>query len=440
MKKYIVYGGKKLTGTLRVSGAKNVITKALIAACLTDEPVVLHNVPRISDVFLLLDIIRHIGGDVKFEGDTVEIHLKDIKNTDVPLDLGAKVRTATMFLAPLIARAGKADVPNPGGCRLGARPIDRHIAGLEKLGISIEYSSDDGYFHAEKKELHGSDIFFGKNSHTGTETILLASVLTPGVTTISNAAAEPEIDDLIKLLNQMGAKIERTAPREIKIEGVEKLSGTEFTISSDRNEFITFAILSALSGGDIHIKNGNFEDIKEFLNAFKKAGGKWVEENNGVRFFLGDQINPVDIVTNIHPGFMTDWQGPWAVLLTQAHGVSTIHETVYENRFAYVEELKKMGCKIEFFKPEVEDPNSFYNFDSEEFDSLNQGIKIYGPSKIHNAVLTIADLRAGATLLLASLFAEGESVIYGIEHLERGYEMIESRLKSIGADITVVDE
>ena len=248
MKKYIVYGGKKLSGILRVSGAKNVITKALIAACLTDEPVILHNVPRISDVFLLIDIIRHIGGEVKFEGDTVEIHLKDIKNTDVPLDLGAKVRTATMFLAPLISRVGKADVPNPGGCRLGARPIDRHIAGLEKLGISIEYSSEDGYFHAEKKELRGADISFEKNSHTGTETILLASVLAPGVTTISNAAAEPEIDDLIKLLNQMGAKIERTAPREIKIVGVEKLFGTEFTISSDRNEFITFAILSGLSG------------------------------------------------------------------------------------------------------------------------------------------------------------------------------------------------
>ncbi len=440
MKKYIVHGGKKLEGTIRVSGAKNVITKALIAACLTEEKVTLRNVPRISDVFLLVEIIKYLGGDVHFEDDVVTIEAKNISKYEIPLELGASIRTSTMFLAPLVARTGKASVPNPGGCRLGARPIDRHIKGLGELGIDIEYSSDDGYFHASAESLHGGTVSFIKNSHTGTETIILAGVLAKGTTVIQNAALEPEIDDLIALLNQMGAKITRKENRIIEIEGVEKLSGTDFTITTDRNEFVTLAILSALNDGAIQIQNGNLKHIDEFLKVFKKAGGEYQESENGISFYIKDQLKALDITTGIHPGFMTDWQGPWAILATQAQGVSTIHETVYEKRFEYVSELNKMGAKIEFFKPEVSNPADFYNFDTDDFSNKMQGIKIVGPTILHNAVLTMADLRAGATLLIAALLAKGESIIFGVEHLDRGYENFEERLEALGAEISVVNE
>lgn len=440
MKKYIVRGGKKLEGTISVSGAKNVITKALIAACLTDEPVILRNVPRISDVFLLIEIIKYLGGAVKFEGDTVTIEAKNLSKHEIPLDLGASVRTSSLFLAPLVARLGRASVPNPGGCRLGARPIDRHIKGLEEMGIAIEYLSDDGYFHASSSEIHGGTISFAKNSHTGTETIILAAVLAKGETIIENAALEPEIDDLVALLNQMGAKIRREDSRKIIIEGVKSLHGVDFTISTDRNEFVTLAILSALNDGAVKIRNGKLEDIREFLKIYESAGGTYTQEGDEVSFSIPNGLVAQNITTGIHPGFMTDWQGPWAILATQSEGESTIHETVYERRFEYVSELKKMGAKIEFFKPEVTNPKDFYNFDVEDFDALTQGIRISGPTTLHNAVLTMADLRAGATLLIGALLAQGESIIFGVEHLDRGYENFEKRLEALGADISVVNE
>jgi UDP-N-acetylglucosamine 1-carboxyvinyltransferase len=440
MKKYIIRGGKKLQGTIKVSGAKNVITKALIAACLTEEPVVLRNVPRISDVFSLVEIIKHLGGEVSFENDVITVVAKNLNRHEIPLDLGASVRTSTMFLAPLVARLGKASVPNPGGCRIGARPIDRHIKGLEGMGIAIEYLSNDGYFHASSEQIVGGDVSFSKNSHTGTETIILAGVLAKGMTIIQNAALEPEIDDLIALLNQMGAKIVRKENRVIEIEGVQRLSGADFTISTDRNEFVTLAILSALNDGEIKITNGNLAHILEFLKYFEAAGGTYTQIDKSISFQIPEKLKPQDIITGIHPGFMTDWQGPWAILATQSEGISTIHETVYEKRFEYVEELKKMGAKIEFFKPQVANPKEFYNFDAASFENKMQGIKISGPTILHNAVLTMADLRAGATLLIASLLAMGESVIYGVEHLDRGYEKFEERLKALGADILVVNE
>ena len=440
MRKYIINGGNELSGEVSVSGTKNVVLKALIAACLTSEEVELKNVPLISDFFVMLELVKEIGGKVSLSDHTVKIKVEKIHSVKLPLEIGAKTRTSSMFLSPLLARAHEALIPNPGGCRIGARPIDRHIEGLEQMGATISYMSQDGYFHAKTPGLKGTDYTFVKNTHTGTETLILAAVLAKGRTVLENAAEEPEIDDLINLLNLMGAKIKRKEKRTIVIDGVPSLHGASYSIMPDRNEVVTFAICSALTGGKILIKNVDLSTISEFLKKYEEAGGSYEKIDGKVRFYLKNGISPTDIVTKPHPGFMTDWQGPWALFMTQAKGESTIHETVYENRFAYVEELKKMGAKMKYYDPEIKNPKDFYNFNYEEGHEHNQALKIFGPTPLHNAVLNIADLRAGATLVLASLIAKGESVIYGIDHLERGYEAFDERLRQLGANIKVEEE
>ena len=440
MKKYIIDGGKKLKGEITVSGAKNVVLKAIIAACLTSETVEIKNVPLINDFFIMLELVKEIGGTVQLSGHTVKIRVEKISNSRIPLDMGAKIRTSSMFVAPLLARSSEALIPNPGGCRIGARPIDRHIKGLEKMGVVSHYNSRDGYFHFTTEGLKGATYKFTKNTHTGTEVLIMASVLAKGTTVIENAAEEPEIDDLINLLNQMGANIKRVNKRTIEIKGVKRLKGTTYSIMPDRNEAVTFAVLSALAGGGIFIKNIEMDNIKGFLDVFKKAGGEWEKNEKGVRFYIKDGILPTDIVTAPHPGFMTDWQGPWAIFMTQAEGTSTIHETVYESRFGYVKELIKMGADLKFYQPKVEDPKKFYNFNYSEKSKSRQALKIFGGSKLHNAVLDISDLRAGATLAIAAIVASGQSVIYGVEYLERGYESFDKRLKSLGARIVALEE
>jgi UDP-N-acetylglucosamine 1-carboxyvinyltransferase len=440
MKSYIIKGGNPLQGTIRISGSKNVVTKAVIAACLTSEPVTLKNVPEISDIDALLDVIESIGGTVERQNGQVTITVDQIKNHTISLAEGARVRTSSMFIAPLLLRTGNAVVPNPEGCRLGARPIERHIEGLEKMGATIEYKSEDGYYHATTDGLKGTTYRFEKNTHTGTETLIMASTLAKGTTIIENAAEEHEIDDLISLLNSMGAKIKRIEGRKIEITGVEQLHGTTYEIVSDGNELVTFAVLSILTGGNILLENANLDNVGEFLSELSKAGASYEIIDGKVRFFAQDGLNPTDVVTNPEPGFKTDWQGPWAILMTQARGFSTIHETIYENRFGYVSELRKMGAKIDFFNPEVTDPQSLYNFNYDPQVSYKQAIKIDGPKNLHNAVLTVSDLRAGATVVIASLIAKGESVIYGIEHIERGYEKFVDRLSQVGADIKEVGD
>lgn len=439
MKRYKIIGGIPLQGKVTISGSKNVVTKALIASCLTAEEVILENVPLISDFLVMLELIKAIGGEYELEGRTVRVRVGEIQKNKIPLEIGAKVKTSSMFLAPLLARTGEAHIPNPGGCRIGARPIDRHIEGLEKMGASIGYASEDGYFHADTSGLIGAQYTFEKNTHTGTETLILAAVLAKGKTVLHNAAQEPEVDDLIKLLNDMGAKVSRTDNRTIEIEGVDKLHGATHRIMPDRNEAVTFAVLSAVSGGNIWLEDAPLEYMKAFLDAYKKAGGEWEEVDGKVRFFVSDELKPIDITTLPHPGFMTDWQGPWSILMTQANGTSTIHETIYENRFAYVTELEKMGAKLEMFSPEVDNVNEVYNFNYEQNKEYNQGLKIYGPTELHNGVVTVYDLRAGATVVLAALLANGESTVFGTEIVERGYENFHERLTALGATVKVLE-
>jgi UDP-N-acetylglucosamine 1-carboxyvinyltransferase len=255
-------------------------------------------------------------------------------------------------------------------------------------------------------------------------------------TTFENCAAEPEVDELINLLNQMGAKILRTKERTIVVNGVEKLGGTEFTIGPDRNEVVTFAIAAIVTQGDILIKGAECVDLSPFIQRLELAGAGVEQKKNGTRFFYKGKLTSVDVETSSYPGFMTDWQGPWAVLMTQAKGKAVIHETVYENRFGYVNELKKMGADIVLYNPEVKNPEEVYNFNlSDNNSSYFHAIQIKGPTTLHNGVVEVSDLRAGATLVLAALSAKDESVIFGVEHLDRGYEKLEERLRTLGGDI-----
>jgi len=441
MNKFIVNGGNILQGRVSVSGAKNVALKALVAACLTDEEVIIHNIPKISDFFVMSDIIHELGGEVILEDHTAKVHVKSFSNNKISLDKAAHTRTSSMFLSPLLIRNKSALIPNPGGCRLGARPIDRTVEGLKSMGAEVDYVSDDGYFHATADELHGVHYTFDKNTHTGTETLIIAGVLAKGTTVLENAAAEPEIDELIDMLSSMGAKIKRVSSRKIEIEGVPKLHGAEFTIKPDRNEIVTFAIAGIITKGDVFIENISSSFIKEFLDELEKANGGYEEKSDGMRFFYKGDLNATDVTTLPYPGFMTDWQAPWAVLMSQAHGKSTIHETVFENRFGYVNELNKMGAHIEFYKPEVSDPATIYNFNAEDAKEENyQAIRIHGPVSLHNGVVSISDLRAGASLVLGALVAKGESIIHGVNYVRRGYEQFDERLKSLGADIKVKED
>jgi len=438
MEKFVITGSKPLKGQVEVGGAKNVAMKVIVAGILTDEPLIVHNVPFISSVLGTTKIVEPLGVSVKRTDHTLTISAEKIRSHKVPLELAGLYRTASMVMAPLLGRFGKAIVPNPGGCRIGKRPIDWHVRALEQMGVKIAYR--DGYFYAEGS-LRGAKIRFNKNTHTGTETVILAAVLAEGTTQIENAAEEPEVDDLIRLLNDMGGNIQRRG-RTIVISGVKKLRGVEYTIMSDRNEVITYAIAAIATQGDILVKGTQREYLKSFLLALDEAGGGWEPvSRDTTRFFWRNELKSTQITTGPHPAFMTDWQAPWAVLMTQAQGTSTIHETVFESRFSYVSELKKMGAKIDFFDPEVKNQAKFYNFNWEDkVEGYHQAIKIYGLTRLHDAVVEIDDLRAGATLVVAALVAKGKSILLGVEHIDRGYEKFDRQLKILGANIKRVRE
>lgn len=436
MERFVITGGNKLTGTTKVSGAKNAALKVLVAACLTDEKVIIHNIPLIADLLIMVDIMKEIGADVSIKGHTATVQMKKFNQASIPMDKSALVRASMLFIGPLLARRKEAMIPNPGGCRLGARPIDRIVSGVGKMNVTLSYKSEDGYFHAKTTSLKGTKYHFAKSTHTGTETMIIAAALAKGTTILTNAAEEPEIDDLINFINAMGGDVTRSAHREITIEGVEKLHGTEFTISPDRIEVATFAIAAVITKGNILVKDAQKAAISSFLEKYKQTGAGYTVEEDGIRFFANGHLDAVDVETGIHPGFLTDWQAPWAVMMTQAKGKSVIHETVFEDKLGYVADLEKMGATAKLFNPKVKNPEEVYNFNLDDDKAEHfHAVKITGPTSLHNAVMTTLDIRAGAAIVLAALIAKGPSTIYGIEKLDRGYEKFEQRLAKLGADI-----
>lgn len=434
MIKFVIEGGIPLIGRVKLSGAKNAGFKEMIAALFTDEEVVLGNISKVSDVSVLKDIIADLGGKVENnKNHEVRIIGKGIKRYQVDERFGSSARVSSMLAGPILYRFGKASFPSPGGDKIGQRPIDRHIDGLIALGAKVERTGE--YFFVKARKLKGTTYRFAKSTHTGTETLIMCAVWAQGKTVLQNAAAEPEIDDLIELLNKMGAKIKRTKKREIEIEGVTSFKGTQHSVMPDRNEAVTYACMALGTLGDVFIETARKADLEAFIQKVEEAGGGVEEKFGGVRFFTKGPLKPTYLETEIHPGFMTDWQALWTTLMTCANGESTIHERVFESRFAFVTQLKSMGANIELFSPKIKDPASFYEFNYQKKDQHMHAVKVVGPTKLRGTSLEVSDIRAGATLVLAALMADGRSDIYNIEHIERGYENLENKLRGLGAKI-----
>ncbi|GAB4219319.1 MAG: UDP-N-acetylglucosamine 1-carboxyvinyltransferase [Candidatus Microgenomates bacterium] len=436
---YIIQGGKKLQGEVYLSGAKNVALKMIITSLLFDEKIVLKNIPQINDVKELIHLINFLGAKVRFiDKNILEIDPTGLNNNKVDFLHASKIRVSFMLFAPLLYKFGSCFVPNPGGCRIGARPIDRIVDGMKSLGIDVDYDSESGYYQAKMRKKPSGYYHFTKPTHTGTELLIMLSIFTNDQVILENCAEEPEIDDLINFLNQSGAKIEKNKST-IKITGVKKLKFKKpYSIITDRNEAVTFVSLAVSTGGFINLKNINVELMDSFIEKIKKIGVIFENKDSGIVFKANNQLKPSDIVTMPHPGFMTDWQPNWAILMTQANGRSTITERVFENRFSYVEELKKLGAKINFIQNYVENPNEYYFFNYEEGKQYQQKIEIFGPTKLHGGVLNISDLRAGATLAIAALIAQGESIINNVSIMERGYEDFVYKVKKLGGQIRKV--
>ena len=425
MQKFIVTGGSPLRGEVRIAGAKNAVLKLMAASVLTDEPCILRNVPRISDVMIMRETMSDIGFDVRrVGGDALSMTATAANWLFVPLEAAAKMRASFILLGPLLARFGRVIISNPGGDRIGRRPVNLHVTAMQSLGAEIEYKN--GYYFASAPAgLRGAQITFPYVTVMGTENALLAAVLARGSTVIENAAREPEVDDLIAMLCAMGARIERVAPHRLEVEGVARLSGTEHTVIGDRLEAGTFAIAAAVTGGDITVQGVVPEHLGSFLEVLDGVGVPFETfaasetDAGGLRVRAAGSYGPADVETAPYPGFATDLQAPLAVLMTQADGVSTIHETIYEDRLDYTTELSKMGAVIEILD--------------------ERRCRIAGPTPLHGRGVTIADLRAGATLILAALAAPETSVISGVEHVDRGYEHIEAKLVALGAQIHRID-
>lgn len=439
---FIINGGKPLKGDIYLSGAKNVALKVLIAALLYNKPITFHNIPRLKDIDELIHLINELGGYAAFtEEKAVIIDARNLSKDTVDLLHGSKIRVSFMLFAPLLHKFGTAIIPNPGGCRLGARPIDRHIKLLQAFGVHIKYDSSTGYYNASLNghSFKGTEYEFDKPSHTGTELALLIASVAEGESIIKNAAQEPEVDDLIRLLTQSGASINRSA-RDIIIHPAKDLNlpEGEFTIMCDRLNAAAFGVFAIATKGDITVHGLEAQFVTDFTDKLLEAGGGFESGDKTLRFFYKGELKATDIITTPHPGFNTDTQGPWAILMTQAHGISTIHETVFENRFGYVQELQKLGAHIDFFQPDVSSPQDLYQFNiasDDDLHELNQAIRITGPTHLHNGVLRASDIRAGASLVIAACVAEGESVILGASIIDRGYDSLEKDLQSIGADI-----
>lgn len=437
---YIIKGGKPLQGEVTLSGAKNVAVKVLIAALLFEGEVIIKNIPRIRDVYELIELLKHLGTTVSFiDKNTISINGDTIKSNKPDEWHASKIRTSFMLFAPLLHKFKEAFIPNPGGCNIGARALDRIVEGMQAVGIEVTFDDTTGYYHAQMKSLPKGNYTFKKPSHTGTELMIILSVLSHDTIFINNAGMEPEIDDLINFLNQAGANISRDHS-QIKITGVKELRQTApYTISMDRIEAITYAVLAIATKGDIIISKLEEPAIKTFNDKLIEAGGGVEHLADGRwRYFYKGALQSVNITTDPHPGFMTDWQPPWAFLMTQAKGDSTIVERIYENRFAYIDEFKKLGADINYIDYPVTNPATFFFFNYDENKTYKQAISIKGLQKLHSAELLVADLRAGATLAIAALAVDGESIIKGVAMMERGYEDFEEKITALGGNIQKV--
>ncbi|MBC7517516.1 MAG: UDP-N-acetylglucosamine 1-carboxyvinyltransferase [Microbacteriaceae bacterium] len=428
----VINGGKPLRGAIVVRGAKNLATKAMVAALLGETPSVLRDVPDISDVQVVRGLLEVYGvkvhdtasGEMTFDTAKVE----SAHFSDIDAHAGAS-RIPILFCGPLLHRLGEARIPDLGGCRIGDRPIDFHLDALRAFGAVVS-KGVEGIHLTAPNGLKGANIELPYPSVGATEQVLLTAVRAEGTTELKNAAIEPEIMDLIAILQKMGAIISVEPNRVILIEGVDRLEGYTHRALFDRNEVASWAAAALVTGGDIFVQGARQVEIMTFLNVFRKVGGAFDVQETGIRFWHpGGNLKPVTIETDVHPGFMTDWQQPLIVALTQAHGTSIVHETVYENRFGFTEALNEMGANITVHKSGLPDhPRRVARRDFE------QAAVITGPTKLHGANIYVPDLRGGFSHLIAALSAEGQSVISNVGIISRGYEHIIEKLAQLGAD------
>jgi UDP-N-acetylglucosamine 1-carboxyvinyltransferase len=415
MHKLRIEGGKRLSGRVSIGGAKNASLPEMAAALLTDEPVQLTNVPDVWDVGTMGRLLRDLGVEcAKHSPHDLDLVARKLVAHEAPYELVKTMRASVLVLGPLVARHGKARVSLPGGCAIGARPIDQHIEGMKRLGARV--SLEHGFVEAETDGLTGTDFRFEIATVTGTENLMMAATLARGTTVLENAAREPEIEDLARLLTAMGARIEGAGSQRIVIQGVDRLHGARHEVLPDRIEAGTYVVASALAGDDVSIDGCRPEHLTAVLRALGRVGvaTDWAETSIRVR--AGERsLRPVDVVTEPYPGFPTDMQAQFMVLLTQAEGRSVIQETIFENRFMHVGELARMGARIEL---------------------EGHRAVVYGRTPLEGAKVMATDLRASACLVLAALAAEGESVIDRVYHLDRGYERIEEKLQALGAEVT----
>ncbi len=416
MQKILINGNKELKGEIKISGAKNSAVALIPASILCDEEVILYNVPEISDIYNLIDIIEYLGGTCELKDEVLKINPKNIKNKLIPEELAKKLRASYYFMGAMLGKFNKSEIFFPGGCKIGARPIDLHLKGFKKLGATIE--NNEFKYLIKAKKLIGNKIYLDVASVGATINIMLAAVKSSGTTIISNVAKEPEIVNVATFLNNMGAKITGAGTSEIKIVGVSKLSHAVVDVIPDRIEAGTYTIIGALLGNKLTIKDIIPKHIESLLSKLKEMGVLFDVNTTSITIKKSHKLNPINIKTLPYPGFPTDLGQPITTLLTQCNGISFFEETLYENRVGHIEYLNKMGANIKNMKP-----NSI----------------IEGKTLLHGTEVVATDLRAGAALIIAGLIADGVTTIMDVEHVLRGYENLPEKLTAVGADIKLID-
>jgi UDP-N-acetylglucosamine 1-carboxyvinyltransferase len=428
----ILRGGRPLTGEVAIRGAKNSLPKIMVAALLTGEPCTLRNVSGVSDVAIVSDLIRALGGEVTTpEPGVVRIDARNLRPMErgVLKEFSGRSRIPILACGPMLARFGESPVPSLGGCRIGSRPVDFHIRALQDLGATLH--DELGNAHLTCARLVGNKIRLDYPSVGATEQVILAAVLADGKTEIANAAIEPEIMDLIMALQKMGAIISVDVDRVITIEGVRHLRGYDHAAMPDRLEAASWASAAAATNGRIFVRNARQVDMMTFLNQFRKIGGDFEIGAEGIAFWRGDEhLRSTVIETDVHPGFMTDWQQPLVIALTQSVGISIVHETVYEDRFGYVDALNRMGAQIQIYRECLGRVQCRFGQRNYHHSAV-----IVGPTPLHGAEIPIPDLRGGFSYVIAALVAEGESTLTNTNLIQRGYENLIPKLHALGAEI-----
>lgn len=427
-----IRGGKPLNGEVTIRGAKNALSKIMVATLLTPEKCTLHNVADIADAHIVSDLIRALGGEVQCpQPGTFEISTANIRPMprSVLKEFSGKSRIPILTCGPLLARFGEAPIPSLGGCRIGPRPVDYHIKALQELGG--ELYEEPGASRLTAKKLKGAKIRLEYPSVGATEQVILTAVLAEGVTELSNAAVEPEIIDLICVLQKMGAIIMVDTDRVITIVGVKSLRGFEHTTMPDRLEAASWACAAVTTNGRIFVRNARQIDMMTFLNKYRQLGGDFAVREDGIEFWRGEKVlNSIPLETDVHPGFMTDWQQPFVIALTQAKGVSVVHETVYEERFGYVSALNTMGAQIQLYQECLGSRKCRFGQRNYKHSAV-----VVGPTPLHGERIHIPDLRAGFSYVIAAVAAEGVSTLENVSLIGRGYEKLYEKLRSLGAEI-----